>query len=75
MRARTPADERGWDLRAFLIAEVIDALNVANWQRGAGRRSDYPKPYPRPGVKPDSTTYGSQPIPIDEMAEWLGWTT
>lgn len=54
---------------------MIDALNILVWQHGQRRRADYPKPYPRPGVKPDTTTYGKKPIPIDEMADWLGWNT
>jgi hypothetical protein len=49
-------------------------VRVANWQRGSGKRTDYPKPIPRPGVEPDSKTYGRGAIPIDDMADWLGWT-
>lgn len=66
-------DEAMWGLREQLLAAAVDALNVANWQRGSGKRKDYPKPIPRPGVEPTSKTYGSKPVPIDEMAEWLGW--
>lgn len=63
-----------WDLKALLLAEIADALNVANWQRSGQPRRDYPKPIPRPGVEPTTTTYGKGALPYDEMAEWLGWT-
>jgi hypothetical protein len=72
-RALNPKDFQ-WGLSELLLAEIADAANVANWQRGGGKRRDYPKPIPRPGVEPDEQKYGAKPIPIDEMAEWLGWT-
>lgn len=68
-------DDHEWTLPALLLAEVADAARVANWQRGSGKKADYPKPIPRPGVVPESLTYGKGAIPIDEMADWLGWTT
>lgn len=63
-----------WGLPEQLLAGVVDLLAVGNWQRGQMPRRDYPKPIPRPGVEPESTTYGSQPLPMDEMADWLGWS-
>ena len=62
-----------WDLSTLLLAEIADTLRAANWQRGSGKRKDYPKPIQRPGVKPDSKTYGRGALPLHEMAEWLGW--
>lgn len=73
-RAMHP-EEHEWNLPELLLAEIADAVRVANWQRGEGKRADYPKPIPRPGVKAASTTYGKDAIPISDMAEWLGWTT
>lgn len=73
-RAMNP-DEHAWDLPTLLLAEAVDALHVANWQRGSGKRKDYPKPIPRPGIEPDAVTYGKGAIPLDDMADWLGWTT
>lgn len=71
-RARNPEHE--WGLSEQLLALVGDALHVANWQRSRGKKRDYPKPIPRPGVEPDAKTYGGKkPLPIDDMAEWLGW--
>lgn len=71
-RAMNP-DDHQWGLAELLIAEVADGVAVSNWLAGSGKRRDYPKPIPRPGVEPESTTYGKGAIPIDDMAEWLGW--
>jgi hypothetical protein len=57
-----------------LLAAEVDALNVANWQRGnRGRRSasPRPKPIPRPGI----TGYGAKSevvsMPVDEVRRRL----
>lgn len=73
-RAMNPSDHQ-WSLTNLLLAEVADGTAVGNWQRGSGKRKDYPKPIPRPGVKPDVTKYGSGPLPLGEMRAWLGWST
>lgn len=72
-RAMNP-DDHEWTVPALLLAEIADGVNVGNWQRGSGKKRDYPKPIPRPGVVPDAQVYGgkSSALPIDEMAEWLG---
>lgn len=62
-----------WGLREQLLAAAVDALNGANWQRGQGREQDRPKPIPRPGVEPDAKQFGRGALPVDEMADWLGW--
>lgn len=36
-----------WDLKDYLLAAAVDALNAANWQR-TGRKSRRPKQIPRP---------------------------
>lgn len=73
----TNPDTHLWSLTEFLLAEVADAVRIANWQRGSGARRDYPKPIPRPGVEPDrdSKTYRGDALPLEDMAAWLGWTT
>lgn len=38
-----------WGITEHLLANVFDALNIANWQRGGGGMSKKPKPMPRPG--------------------------
>lgn len=63
----------GWTLQSMLIALIADALEVANWQRGGGKKADYPQRIPRPGVKPDKKQFGKGAIDVDEMAAWLGW--
>jgi hypothetical protein len=39
-----------WTLDRQLAAMAVDALQVSNWQRGSGKRSEYPKPIDRPGA-------------------------
>lgn len=74
-RAYYGAEESEWTLERQLFAAMTDALHVANWQRGSGKKRDYPEPIPRPGVGPERTKYGSKKsaVPMDEMAAWLGW--
>lgn len=71
-------EDHEWGLAELLLAEVADGIAVANWHRSGtptqARKGDFPKPIPRPGHQPDETTYGKGALPIDEMAEWLGWT-
>lgn len=69
----TDPDSR-WGLPEQLLAAAVDALRAANWQRGRARRHEYPKPIPRPGVEPESKTFGGEALPVDEMNEWLGWS-
>ena len=71
-RAMHP-DNAGWGMSEMLLAAAVDALNVANWQRGGGHQRDYPKPIPRPGVKPNEARIGGEAVPMDEMAKFLGW--
>lgn len=66
-------DDWQWTLDNLLLAEIADGVNVGNWQRSGGKKRDYPKPIPRPGVEPAEQQYGKGAIPYDEMAEWLGW--
>lgn len=65
-------DAAGWGLSEQLLAAAIDALRAANWQRSGGK-GPYPKPVPRPGVTPVQENYGVGPLPMDEMARFLGW--
>lgn len=41
------AEEAPWDSAGYLLANVIDILQGANWQR-TGKKGDKPKPFPRP---------------------------
>lgn len=66
-----------WDLTSHLLAMVGDYLAWIAWSKTTdgekGRRK--PKPIPRPGVEPDedTRTFGSDPVPIDELEDFLGW--
>lgn len=71
IRAYDP-EAHEWGLLEQLMALTADQLAVSNWQRGAGKQKDFPKPIPRPGVESDKK-FGKEAIEIDEMAEWLGW--
>lgn len=70
-RAQYP-DEAVWGHQEQLLALIADYLAAGNWQRGHGKKNDYPKPIPRPGVEQDKK-FGNEAMPIDEMASWLGW--
>lgn len=75
IRPAEPDDE--WTLEAQLLALIADRLAVLVYveAKRAGGKPPKPKPIPRPGVKPDQdvTQMGADPLPLDEMAEWLGW--
>ncbi|MET7741978.1 hypothetical protein [Streptomyces sp. NPDC005385] len=66
-------DEAVWAHQEQLLATIADALHVGNWQRGQGNKKDYPKPIPRPGVKPESEKFGKDAVTLDEISSWLGW--
>jgi hypothetical protein len=63
-----------WGLTEQLLAAAVDALAISNWIASGANRRDRPRPIPRPGVEPETTTYGKGAIPLDEMAAWLGDT-
>lgn len=52
-RARDPENEGLWGVDAYLLAEVVDALNIANWQRtkDGSTGSNPPERFPRPSDK------------------------
>lgn len=43
----TAGDAAGWDVQAYLLADVIDLLAAGNWQRSGAKRGK-PKPMKRP---------------------------
>lgn len=65
-------DESVWGMQEQLLALIADYISVGNWQRSQGKKKDYPKPIPRPGVEQDKK-FGADALPMDEMASWLGW--
>lgn len=40
--------DAAWTTSEHLLANVLDTLNAANWQRGGGKAGDRPKPVQRP---------------------------
>lgn len=71
-RAMYP-EEAEWGIQEQLIAVIADYQAILAWQNGGGKKQDYPKPIPRPGIEDADKKYGNDALPIDEMAEWLGW--
>jgi hypothetical protein len=52
-RARDPEGEGLWSVDSYLLAQVVDLLAAANWQRSAdgSKGTNRPKPLPRPSDK------------------------
>lgn len=64
----------GWTVTDHLMANVIDLLQGANWQRSKdGQRGQrQPKPFPRPGVKdPTKRTFKGASMSLADAGEWL----
>lgn len=63
------------------VAEHLDLathylLSVANWQRAGDRKVKAPKPPDcmlPPEERETQKIGGSKPLPVEDMAEWLGW--
>lgn len=63
--------DAAWGLAEHLQAAAIDALQQGNWQRGGDPKAPRPKPFPRPGVVPDTTRHGATTLPPDKVAAWF----
>lgn len=72
VRATNP-EMHEWGLVEQLLADIADHEHIGAWQRSGGKKKDYPKPIPRPGVEADEKRYGKKPLPLDAMKAWLGW--
>lgn len=59
-----------WSIEAQLLAEAVDALNQANWQRAGRQTAPRPKRVPRPWEETKATSIGSDPIPISQFDDW-----
>lgn len=60
-----------WGATEHLLATVLDALGIANWQRAGNRSAPRPKPVPRPGqTTPGARGLGRDAIPIDRFDAW-----
>ena len=64
-----PDDDTSWSVTDYLLALVADNTQFRLWQ-AAGGKGKKPKPVPRPG---DTKKYKGDALPVDAMADWLGW--
>ncbi|WP_054682570.1 hypothetical protein [Microbacterium sp. No. 7] len=60
-----------WTVGEQLLADLIDILNLANWQRGGDKHAPRPRRLTRPWETRDGVqVLGSDPIPISEFDDW-----
>lgn len=59
-----------WSVTDQLLANLVDAVNLGNWQRGGKRSAPKPKRTPRPWEKAKSKRIGADPIPISKFRSW-----
>lgn len=67
-----------WSPRDLLAASQVDNSTFLAWTKtkdAADHPNRPPKPIPRPGVQETAEVkhFGSDPVPLDELADWLGW--
>lgn len=71
-------EQSAWKLSDHLLALVGDYLAWIAWSKTSDgeKNRNQPKPIPRPGVEPDedSRTFGSDPVPLDELEDFLNWS-
>lgn len=61
-------DAAQWSVDTHLLAYIADGIWAGVWQRGSGKKSDKPKPIPRPGdVEPEQTKYAPKSRTIAEL--------
>lgn len=59
-----------WPITDQLLAEILDTLNTANWQRIGKSYAPRPKRFPRPWEKAKVRRFGSGPIPLSKFNDW-----
>lgn len=59
-----------WSDQEHLLATLIDAIQIGNWQRVGKKSVPRPKPITRPGSKRKGRTFGSAPVPISQFWGW-----
>ncbi|MFC9966339.1 DUF5361 domain-containing protein [Nocardia ignorata] len=58
----------------LLMADIADSLRWLRWAKSKdAKHGRPPKPIPRPGVNTGVEKLGTDPVPIAEMNEFLGW--
>lgn len=84
MRHLKPAESQ-WDTNSYLLAQAVDALHGANWQRSGKGKAPDPVPRPndgpaRPSIEPapaGDSVFGAgvfEPVAVsqEEIDAWLG---
>ena len=68
---RVVGDAARWGDQEHLLADLIDVLQVANWQRAGKRNARRPKPVSRPGQKSDGERFGAtkRKFTVEQMAD------
>lgn len=69
-RATDPQNAAWSDLTALLLREVVYEMQLARRQQAG--KGPMPKRIPLPGEDGDSSHFGSEPLELEDMAEWLG---
>ncbi len=67
LKIQPKAEIEEWDSSAWLLAQAVDILSGANWQRGGGR-GPKPKPVKRP--KPPRETTADEGLEIEDFKAW-----
>lgn len=60
-------EHEAWDVSDWLLANVVDLLAAANWQRGGGKGAR-PKPVQRP--KPPKVDGAGDGLEVDDFRSW-----
>ena len=65
-----------WSLTPWMLAEILYGIQVLAWQNAGDPDAPKPQRIERPGVvndKADESQFGSEPISVEDMADWVGW--
>lgn len=58
-----------WGPTEYLLADLIDVVQIGNWQRQGKKGAPKPKPVPRPGAT-QTRKFGKDPIPLTQFDDW-----
>lgn len=74
------AQTREWDLKAQLLAEIANSTRWLQWAqtKDGAKNRNRPElilpPWVEDALK-EVTVIGKDPIPLEEMDQWLGWAS
>lgn len=58
----------------FILADIFDILSAINYNIGqlaGSKKSQRPKPYPRPNNKESKNKFGKGAIPVSDIRNWI----